>query len=142
MARKPSTRVVLNRANLTELGLAVAEGLEEVARTIVETAQPPDATPFGEGLVTEGGWLVYVGPKKVAGGSLTGLQPKKPRELRVAGTTTAVAIAGFGFPARFQEIGTARQPSRPFLWPAALRVVPIAGAIMASIVAPRLRGHR
>lgn len=142
MARKASARVMLNRANLTELGLALAEGLEEVARTVIETAKPPDATPFGEGLVTEGGWLVYVGPKKVGGGSLTGLQPKKPRSLKVAGTTTAVAIAGFGFPARFQEIGTVHQPARPFLWPAALQVAPSAGVIMASIVGPRLRSHR
>lgn len=142
MARKPSARVVLNRAALTDLGRALAEGVEEIARTIVETADPPDATPFGEGLVTSGGWLVYQGPNKVAGGSLAGTQPKKPRALRVKGTTEIVGIAGFSFPARFQETGTVDQPARPFLTPVAVRVKGVAGEIMREIVGPRLRAKR
>lgn len=142
MARKPSSRVVLNRAALTELGLALAGGVEEIARTIVETAEPPDATPFGEGLVTDGGWLVYQGPNKVAGGSLSGRQPKKPRAFKTRGTTGIVGIAGFGFPAKFQEAGTVNQPARPFLAPAVVRVKGVAGEIMASAVAPRLRAKR
>ena len=141
MARKPSSRVVLNRGALDELHLALVDGVEEIARTIVETADPPDATPFGEGLVTQGGWLVYSGSKKVAGGSLVGLQPKKPRAFRVAAATIIQAIAGFGFPARFQETGTVDQPARPFLWPTALRVKAVAGDIMRSAVGSRL-GHR
>lgn len=134
-----SSRVVLNRSKLDELHLLLAEAVEEVARTIVETAQPPDATPFGEGLVTEGGWLVYSGPKKVGGGSLTGLQPKKPRAFKVAGTEGIVAIAGFGFPGRFQETGTARQQAHPFLWPAAVAVGPAIWGILNDIVGPRLK---
>lgn len=137
MARKPSARVVLNRAALTELGLALAEGVEEVARTIVETADPPDATPFGEGLVTSGGWAVYAGKAKVAGGSLDGTQPNKPRGFRPA-PDGITGIAGFGFPARFQEMGTVNQPARPWFWPAAMRVAGSAAAIMKSIVGPRL----
>ena len=139
MARKPSARVVLNRSALTEVGLALVAGVEEIARTIVETAEPPDATPFGEGLVTQGGWLVYDGSKKVAGGSLSGLQPKKPRSFRVKGTVGITAIAGFGFPARFQETGTSDQPAKPFLTPAAVRVKEVAPAIMRDTVGPRLR---
>lgn len=138
MARKPSARVVLNRSRLNELQLAVAEGLEEVAKTIVETADPPDATPFGEGLVTRGGWLVYAGDKKVGGGSLDGTQPKKPRAFRVKGTNAITAIAGFGFPARFQEFGTVKQAAQPFFTPAVDRVAPHAAEIMASIVGPKL----
>jgi len=138
MARKPSARVVLNRSKLDELHLALAEGVEEVVRTIVETADPPDATPFGQGLVTQGGWLVYDGPRKVAGGSLVGLQPKKPRGFRVAGTEGITGIAGFGFPARFQETGTVHQPPRPFLWPAAIRVKGVAADIMRTAVRSRL----
>lgn len=121
MARKPNARVVLNRQALNAVGLAVADGLEAFARTVVTDAKPPDATPFGEGLVTSGGWLVYHGGKKVGGGSLTGKQPKKPRSLRVKGTTGITAIAGFGFPGRFQEIGTVNHPAQPFLWPSFTR---------------------
>lgn len=139
MARKPSARVVLSRAALDELHLALADGVEEIARTIVETARPPDASPFGQGLVTEGGWLVYAGPRKVAGGSLRGLQPKKPRALKVAGTAGIVGIVGFAFPARFQETGTVHQPARPFLMPAAVAVKDVAPDIMRSAVGSRVR---
>jgi len=132
MARKPSARVVLNRSNLSKVGLAVADGLEAVVRTIVERADPPDATPYGEGLVTRGGWLVYSGPNKVGGGSLQGKQPKKPRKFVVKGTEgTVAAIAGFGFPGHFQELGTAQHGAQPFLWPALMDVVPDIPSILA-----------
>lgn len=139
MARKPSARVVLNRQALDRVQLALAEGLEEVARTIVEVAEPPDATPFGEGLVTNGGWLVYAGAKKVGGGSLRGLQPKKPRAFRVQGTAGIQAIVGFGFPGRFQEMGTIHHPAQPFFTPAVDATIPHAAEIMESVVRPRLR---
>lgn len=139
MARRPSARVVLNRSMLTALRMGFADGVEEIAKTIVETADPPDATPFGRGLVTDGGWLVYDGPRKVAGGSLRGLQPKKPRAFGVRGTAGIVGIAGFGFPARFQETGTVHQPARPFFTPAVLRVKGMAGELMATAVRSRTR---
>jgi hypothetical protein len=142
MARRPSARVVLNRAALDELHLALAEGVEEIARTVVETAEPPDATPFGEGLVTQGGWLVYDGAKKVAGGSLEGIQPKKPRAFRVRGTEGITGIAGFGFPGRFHETVTSDQPARPFFMPAVVRVKGVAAEIMREIVGPRLARRR
>jgi HK97 gp10 family phage protein len=133
--------VVLNRAALDELHLALADGVEAIARTIVETADPPDATPFGVGLVTQGGWAVYSGSKKVAGGSLGGAQPQKPRAFRtVPGAITG--FAGFGFPGRFQETGTVHQPARPFFTPAVLAVKARAAEIMASVVGPRLRSKR
>ncbi len=138
MARKPSAKVVLNRAALTTVHLALAEGIEEIVRTIVEVADPPDATPFGVGLTTNGGWLVYAGSKKVAGGSLRGLQPKKPRAFRPesAGIT---GMAGFGFPGRFQETGTVNHAAQPFFTPAAEQVAGRAGEIMRDVVGPRLR---
>jgi len=139
MARKVNSRVVLNRAALNEVDLAIADGLEEVVRSVVEAAQPPDAAPYGEGLVTHGGWLVYAGSKKVGGGSLDGRQPKKPRAFRVAGSRMIQAIAGFSFPGRFQEAGTAKMAANPFLTPAAGRVVPHAPQIMKPAVSRRLR---
>lgn len=143
MARKPSARVVLNRAALTELGVVLADGVEEVCRTIVEVAgdRAPDATPFGVGLTTNGGWLVYAGSKKVAGGSLRGLQPKKPRAFRPE-PTGITGMAGFGFPGRFQETGTVHHGAQPFFTPAAEQVASHAPEIMRSIVGPRLRGAK
>ena len=131
---------MLNRAAMTELGVAIAEGVEEVARTIVEVADPPDATPWGEGLVTSGGWLVYLGPKKIGGGSQDGRQPKKPRSWRVRESEGIHGIAGFGFPGRFQEMGTVNHAAQPFLVPAGNRVTPHAPAIMGRVVGPKLRG--
>jgi len=139
MARKPSTRVVLNRAALNTVDLATAEGLEEVVRTVVETARPPDAPPYGQGLPAHGGWLVYAGAKKVGGGSLDGRQPKKPRGFRVQGSRMLQAIAGFSFPGRFQESGTAKMAANPFLTPAASATVPHAPSIMKPAVQRRLR---
>lgn len=140
MARKPSARVVLNRAALLRIDLALAEGVEEVCRTVVEVAgdAAPDATPFGEGLTTNGGWLVYAGSKKVAGGSLRGLQPKKPRDFKPE-PTGITGMAGFGFPGRFQETGTVNHPAQPFFTPSAERVAAHAGEIMRGVVGPRLR---
>lgn len=139
MARKPSARVVLNRERLTAVGVAVADGVAEVCRTIIEVAEPPDAAPFGEGLVTRGGYLVYLGPKKVAGWMTGGLQPKKPRKFRVQGTSGITAMVGFGFPARFQEFGTVHHGAQPFFVPAIEQVIPHIPAIMRSVVGPALR---
>lgn len=116
-----SARVVLNRSALNALGLAVAQGMEDFARLVVTDADPPDATPYGEGLVTEGGWLAYHGSKKIGGGSRTGKQPKKPRGWSVRGNDSIEAVAGFGFPGRFQEMGTVHHGAQPFLWPSFTR---------------------
>lgn len=140
MARKNS-RLVLNRSRLDEVSLAVADGFGALAEAIVRNAKPPDAAPFGEGLVKRGGWLVYVGAKKVGGGGLDGRQPKKPRALKVK-QHGIVAIAGFGFPGRFQEFGTIHHRAQPFLSPAADRTVPRATQIMAPVVGARLKGRR
>ena len=138
MARGRTTRVKLNRAAVGGVRLALADGAHAVAKAIVMDANPPDAGPFGEGLVTRGGTLAYVGSKKVDGWSLDGRQPRKPRSLRVRGSEDIVAVAGFGFPGRFQEFGTARHSAQPFLTPARDRVVPRAVGILRQAVAYRL----
>lgn len=138
MARKASTRVVFNRRALDVVDLALADGLEEVARTVVEDADVPDATPYGSGLVVRGGWLVYAGSKKVGGGSKDGRQPKKPRAFRVAGSRIIQAMAGFSFPGRFLETGTSKMSARPFLTPSRNRVIPHAASIMKPAVRRRL----
>ena len=138
MARKRSARVVLNRKALDGITLAIADGAHAVAKAIVLEADPPDASPFGEGLVTSGGTLVYVGSKKVDGWSMRGQQPKKPRRFRVPKTQGVAAIAGFGFPGRFQEFGTVNQRAQPFLAPARDRVIPRAVAILRQAAAYRI----
>lgn len=147
MARRPSARVVLNRARLNEVTLIVADGLLEVGRTIVEVAaarapdSPFDPYPTGEGLPKQGGVLVYAGGQKTAGWSQRGGQPKKPRSVR--GTTkqhSVVAIVGFGFPARLAERGTLRHRGQPFLTPTRDEVRPHIPAIVGPITRPRIGG--
>jgi len=143
--RGPSKRVVLNRAAVTELGLAVADGIFEVGQQIIAVARPPDdprvllrsAGPkhrwyhvdesepegTGKGLPLQGGVLVYVDGQKVAGWHQRGKQPKKPRAAKTP-KGAIVAIVGYGFPGRFAEIGTANSPAQPFLSPAADQVTP------------------
>lgn len=131
MPRAPSKRVVLNRAALSRLELAIADGLLEAGRTIIETADPPDSPlepyPTGEGLPLQGGVLVYVDGKKVAGWSKRGVQPKKPRAARTP-KGSMIAIVGFGFPGRFNELKT------PFLSPAVDQVAPHVIPIVADAV--------
>ena len=133
--RKLSARVVLNRNRLSRVRGALADGLGDVAATIVDVADPPDATPFGEGLVTTGGYYVAVDGKKIAGNA------NKPRGAKVP-NPGIVALAGFGFPGRFQELGTVHQPARPFLTPAMQQIAPAAPTIMAGPVRAQLRTIR
>lgn len=142
MARKPAARVVLNRSRLTDVGLAIADGVMELGRTIIEVADPPDATPFGEGLVTSGGVLVYVNGKKVDGWGQDGRQPKPPRAARVSRGEGVVGVVGWGFPARFQERGTVHHAAQPFGTPAVDQTVPHANDIIGAVVRPRLAGMR
>jgi HK97 gp10 family phage protein len=142
MAKRASTRVVLNRSKLHQVRLAVADGMMEVGRTVVETASeqapdsPYDPYPTGEGLPKQGGVWVGVDNAKVDGWHIRGGQPRKPTAAR--GGKGIVAIAGFGFPGRFAEFGTARTAAQPFLTPAARQVEPHIRDILRSIVDPAL----
>lgn len=153
MARKPSQRVVLAREALTAVGLAIADGLFEVGRTIIETADPPDSPldpyPIGEGLVKQGGVLVYVHGEKVAGWSQRGLQPAKPRA-RTSSSAAAmaderkgiVALVGWGFPGRLVNNGTINHPPNPFGSRAFDGVAPHAAEIIRDQVEPAMRSAR
>lgn len=136
-----SARVELNRAALDALDLAVADGLLEHAEAIVEAANPPDAPPYGKGLVESGGAAVWAGKKKVGGGKTRGKAVAKPRAVRLQ-ADVITAVGGFGFPARFQEMGTSRQPARPFLSPVFLGMAPDAGGAIRSAVARHGAGRK
>lgn len=141
MLQKTTHRVVLNRAAIEQAILAEADGLFAVAVKVIEAARPPDAPPYGKGLVEGGGALAFVGRKKVAGTTIGGRQIKKPRQLKLRdGEVTA--IAGWGFPARFVELGTLNTHAEPFLTPAALQVVGDAHVIVSEAVKRRLRNER
>ena len=135
MAR--NSRLVLNRSALDKVTLAVGDGFAALGEAILVDADPPDATPYGEGLVDAGGYLVYVGGKKIAGFGLDGRQPKKPRAVSVR-KHGIVGIVGYGFPGRFQELGVIHHPAQPFLSPAVDRVAPRATEIIAPVVRPAL----
>lgn len=140
---KISPRVVHNRAALEEASLAVADGLNDVAESIVRAARPPDSPydpyPTGEGLPRQGGWGTWVNGGKIAGGSLKGDQPKKPRGMANRGIE---AVAGWGFPARLVELGTIRTHARPFLTEAVNQTLPGAEVVISKAVKRRLAGIR
>jgi hypothetical protein len=138
MAVKRHARVVLNRKAIDGVSLAIADGTHEVAKAVVREARPPDAAPYGEGLVTTGGTLLYLGGKKLDGWSEGGRQPKKPRAFKTPKAGGIAAIAGFGFPGRFQEFGTVKQAAQPFLAPARDRVIPRAVSILKQAASYRI----
>lgn len=134
MARKPSARVVYNRQTADALRLGLADGLVVLADAMIEACDPPDASPYGEGLIESGGSVAYVDGKKVAG---TAAKPRgEPTR------TGVIAFAGWGFPARFNEFGTINQPARPFFSPGIEQVLPDAADHIRTGVAGRLVGMR
>lgn len=117
-----TSRVVLNRKAFAEIDLAIADGLFAVAEEVLSVVRVPDAPPYGEGLIQGGGAVAVLGGKKVNGTTIAGRQVQKPRGERV-GTTEAVTFVGFGFPARFVELGTVDTHANPFLTQAVMQVV-------------------
>lgn len=108
--------MVLNREALHEIDQGILRGMEGVALEIAEKVDPhiPDGPEFGEGLVDRGVmWLSYVDGKKVGGDPRV---HRKPSAFKVRGQGVSVAV-GMGFPSRFYEMGTVRQPPRPFFSP-------------------------
>lgn len=116
MARRISSRTVVNRKALAAISAGFVDGMEAMGRRFVEVVDPPDATPFGEGLVTTPDWGVWANGKKVAGTAT------KPRRVKVKQGITL--IAGEGFPGRFQEFGTITNPAQPHVTPAMNEVLP------------------
>jgi HK97 gp10 family phage protein len=115
VARKVSTRVVLNRQALERSVLAVADGMADAGREAVDMADPPDATPYGAGLVDRGGMIAWVKGRKIDDHSLDGKAPRKP-DVRPRSSDIFVVV-GFGFPGRYQEFGTEHHAAQPFLTP-------------------------
>lgn len=139
MARE--SRLVLNRKAFDWIDLANADGLFAVAQKVIEVAHPPDAPPFARGLVEGGGAVAWLGSKKVATTTIGGRQIAKPRGLKV-GTGEVAAIAGFGFPGRFVELGTVDTPAEPFLTPAVNAVAPNAEVLISKATKRRLAGFK
>lgn len=140
MAR--GSKIVLNRAALDDVTLALADGMNAVGMEILQSTKPPDSPfppyPEGEGLPKQGGVLAYVNGKKVAGYGQDGKQPRAPRAAKVSRSQGAVVIVGYGFPGRFNEEGTVKMRSQPFLSPAAAEVLPRTVEIMEPVVRPAL----
>lgn len=117
-----SKTVRLNRAALDAFYGQIADALAQVGKRAIEYTTPsvPDEPPIGAGLVRTGGYVVYVDGKKVAGNATISRQSKKG----------IVLYTGYGFPGRFNEIGTIHQPPRPFFTPNYYRAVREMEAIM------------
>jgi HK97 gp10 family phage protein len=135
-AKGPGKRVRMNREALGVILREYADGMQAVGEQIIVAANPrvPDAPPLGAGLVKTGAAVTYVEGKKVAG-SGTAPRGSVPR----TGVTTVV---GYGFPGRFQEVGTQHQPARPFFTPAMASVIPDAPKTVASRIGKALRSLR
>jgi hypothetical protein len=145
MARR--SRLEVNRAALDVVTLGLADGVFDVARAILRVAEAtaPDAEPYGEGLVSRGAAITFVGSKRTHqvrtdGSSTTVRKPRGSRRLAGAGVT---GIVGFGFPSMFQELGTVNHRAQPFLTPA---VAEVAGGeakvLLSRAMQRRLRGER
>jgi hypothetical protein len=124
------------RINTDPVIVAVADGLFEVAQRIGEEAsgRAPDEPPLNVGLPNNWAAMEWalgkvVGVRTGLGGSAA----TKPRDFSARGKEAA-ALVGFGFPGRFNEVGTVHQPARPFLGPAALAIAsgPALGEALAS----------
>lgn len=130
-------RMILNRSTLDAITLATGDAMFEMTKAVVASADPPDATPFGVGLVTTGGVAVWVRGRKIAEWSTDGSAVKPPRAARVS-KQGVIAIGGYGFPGRFQELGTVKQQADPFLTPALMAEQPNAGVFVKAAMARRL----
>lgn len=135
MARRISSRTVMNRKALDAISEGMAAAMERVGQDFVETVDPPDATPFGEGLVTSPDWGVWAYGKKVAGTA------KKPRKAK-ARKDGILLVAGEGFPGRFQELGTIHHGAQPHVTPAMVAVLNGLPDRLREEVDPRLKRVR
>lgn len=132
-------RIVLNRAAFDAITLAVADGAFELAKSVIEGADVPDAAPYAVGLVQGGAAIAFVGSKRVGVFSKTGASVKKPRAAKLSKGITV--IGGFGFPGRFVESGTTNMGAQPFLTPELMATLPDAeGFIRVACVKHKVVG--
>lgn len=133
---KVSSRVVMNKAALAALDRGIADALGDMARTIVEAAEPNDAAPYGEGLRDARDWGVWANGRKVDGTA------QKPKAARVS-RGEIVALGGFGTDhAMHHEIGTEDTGAYPFLSPALMAHQPQAGQFLRKHVMRAVGGPR
>lgn len=136
-------RVVMNRAALDELGLALADGLLALGEEILADAaanaprDPEIAAKRGVPMMADTGHLVvYAGGKKV-GGDEGGTG--KPRGMK---TPPDQAVLGVWFSsplAHFAELGTIKESPRPFLGPALAAHLGNTGPYVQKAMAARAR---
>jgi hypothetical protein len=125
MPRKISARTVVNRKALDAIRAGLVDGMEAIGQAFVGRADPPDDPTTAERII--GDYGIWADGRKVAGTAT------KPRRTSVKQGVTL--IAGFPFPARFNELGTIHQPARPFATPAMTETLP--GA--AGYIKPKVR---
>jgi len=81
-----------------------------------------------------GSWQVWALGKRAAGD-----WQAKPRGVGSA-KNEVVLIAQFGSPlSHFRELGTVKEPARPFLLPAFIRHIPAAGKFVVPAMSKRMR---
>lgn len=138
---KQSSRVILNRSKVQEMRLGIADALFGVALKVLDNTHPPDAPPYGKGLIEGGGALAFVDKRKVNGTTIGGKQIKKPRSLRME-PVSIVAVVGYGFPGRLVHNGSIHNRANPFLRRSGLEILPDAKAIAGSRLSRWLRGMK
>lgn len=128
---KRYARVELSRTCFEAIDLGLADGLSRFGDAVISTAQVPDAPPYGKGLVTRGGFITFLNGRQVAG---TASRPSS----EWVSAKGVVTFVGWGFPARFNEMGTVNQPARPFASPALDRQMQYLDSHMAPAMQARL----
>jgi hypothetical protein len=140
---KQTSRVILNRSKIDTLRLGIADALFGVALEVLDNTHPPDAPPYGKGLVEGGGAVAWVDKRKVNGTTIGGRQIKKPRSLKLdVGVNGIVAIVGYGFPGRLVHNGSIHNRANPFLRRSGLEVLPEAKGIAGNRLQRWIRGMR
>lgn len=145
---KQQVKVVLNRKAIDDLTLGAADGLHELAATIIEEAEVPVAAEahwIKKGVqvapghtARTGGSLAFVNGKQVGGRTRGGRDLEGNVRGTIGSRSAQIVVAGgFGFPGRLIEFGTAETAAHPFLTPALLARVPDAEAFIALAEAKR-----
>ena len=140
---KQTSRVILNRAKVEKLRLGIADAIFGVALEVLDNTHPPDAPPYGKGLIEGGGAVAFVDKKKVNGTTIGGRQIKKPRSLKLGtGEDGIVAIVGYGFPGRLVHNGSIHNKANPFLRRSVLEILPEAKGIAGNRLQRWIKGMR
>lgn len=134
-------RVVMNRAALDELQLAMADGLLALGERIIAEARdnaprdPEAAAARGVPMMADTGNLVVYALGKKVGGDDGGTG--KPRGMK---TPKDQAVLGVWFSSplsHFHELGTVKMRARPFLTPALARNLGDTGPYVRKAMAAR-----